>query len=190
MKKTILVLTALCMMLSFSSCKDSETTILPPMLGYWKCQSIGGTVAGVNFNAIPPEYVKYFSISYAGVGTSGKFARIGADTGNLSELATLLKDNTSLFDVWKNFLTTGDYTYNSSDRTITHISDAESKTYRYAISGKTLVLTEVLVEAPSGVNSVLDIINSLLNTNINTTAGIVYTYEKMSIEDFKGLLGN
>ena len=188
MKKVILLFATLfAVSLVFTSCSDkSENTVVPPMFGYWKCTGIGGNIAGVSINAIPEAYVKYFSIGYAGIGTAGTYVRIGADTDNLSELTSLA--TSASLDIWKKFLVTGTYTYDLSAGTITHTSDGESKTYRYVVNGNSLKLTEVMVEAPGTVNNVLGILNSLLGTEIGTTAGVEYSYEKMTLADFNNLL--
>ncbi|MDL2296516.1 hypothetical protein LJC68_01195 [Bacteroidales bacterium OttesenSCG-928-B11] len=179
-RKTLLsILIAFIVLTTFSSCKEE----VPPMLGYWKCTGIGANVLGTSTSTIGEDMLKYFSISYAGVGTSGVYARVGADDLNaVASLAT-----STGISAWKEFLTTGKYTYDATAGTITHTSKGESKTYKYSISnnGKTLKLVEANdnVGSSSALNSALDILNNLLGTDANTTVGVEYTYEKLSGED-------
>lgn len=191
-KMTLLTIAAIVIASTvFTSCKEKETEVLPPMLGYWKCTGIGGNVFGASTPSIGKDYLKYFSISYAGVGTSGYYARVGVD--DIQEIASITKLDLS---IWKNFLSAGSYSYDASAGTITHIStsDKESKTYSYTISnnGNTLKLVERTINVPSSttVNNALDVLNSLLGTDnsINTSIGVEYTYEKMSKEDFNSLI--
>ena len=184
-KRTLLAVTvAFALSFTFNSCKDKETTILPPMLGYWKCTGVGGNVFGASTTPMGEDYLKYFSISYAGMGTSGYFARVGVS--DISELATISKIDLS---IWKNFLSAGSYTYDANAGTVTHVSssDGESKTYSYVLSndGNTLKLIEHNINVPSSstVNNALEILNILLNTNATTSVGVEYTYEKMSGQD-------
>ena len=185
MKKTVLLLAVLLAVSSiFTSCKDNE--VLPPMLGYWKCTGIGANVLGASTQPMGEEFLKYFSISYFGVGTSGYYVRVGAD--NLSAVTSLISSTGT--ESWKDFLTTGQYSYDTSAGTITHTSKGESKTYYYTVSGNSMKLTEKTIDtSSSAANSVLDILNSLLGTSASTTVGVVYHYEKVSgVDAFNNLL--
>jgi hypothetical protein len=168
----------------FTSCKDDE--VIPPMLGYWKCTGIGANVLGTSTSTIGEDVLKYFSVGYAGVGTSGGYVRVGVD--DVTSLTSLGSGISA--DTWKKFLSAGTYTYDASAGTITHTSSGESKTYNYAVNGNTLKLTEqtINVSSSSTVNSALDILNSLLGTSATTSVGVEYTYEKLSEEDFKSLI--
>lgn len=186
MKKRILLTIAAIAVVStiFTSCKEKEE-VLPPMLGYWKCTGIGANVLGTSTGTIGEDVLKYFSIGYAGVGTSGGYVRVGVD--DVTELTSLGSGINA--DTWRKFLSAGTYTYDASARTITHTSSGENKTYNYAVNGNTLKLTEQTVNASSStVNNALDILNSLLGTNATTSVGVEYTYEKLSEKDFQSLI--
>lgn len=183
-KIVLLTIVTVFIALSFTSCKDEE--VLPPMLGYWKCTGIGANVLGTSTGTIGEDVLKYFSIGYAGVKTSGGYVRVGVD--DVTELTSLGSGIST--DTWKKFLSAGTYTYDASAGTITHTSSGESKTYNYAVNGNTLKLTEQTINVSSSttVNSALDILNSLLGTNATTSVGVEYTYEKLSEGDFKSLV--
>ncbi len=185
MKKIILsaIATAL-IVISFTSCKDKgEEEILPPMLGYWKCTGIGGSVLGASTTSIGEDYLKYFSVSYAGIGTSGYYARVGIS--DIEDLATITNIDKN---TWKSFLSAGSYTYDATAGTITHsATNGESRTYNYTVmnDGKTLKLVEQKfnLSSSSTVNNALDILNSFLGTSATTSVGVEYTYEKLSGEE-------
>ena len=183
-KRTLLtIVTVLVVSAFFTSCKEDE--VIPPMLGYWKCTGIGANVLGTSTGAIGEDVLKYFSIGYAGVGTSGGYVRVGVD--DVTELTSLGSGISA--DTWKKFLSAGTYKYDASAGTITHTSSGESKTYKYSVNGSTLKLTEQNIDVSSStVNSALDILNSLLGTTATTSVGVEYTYEKMSENDFKSLV--
>lgn len=184
MKKIVLLtIVTVFIALSFTSCKDEE--VLPPMLGYWKCTGIGANVLGASTSTIGEDVLKYFSVGYAGVGTSGGYVRVGVD--DLSDLTSLGSGISA--DTWRKFLSAGTYTYDANAGTITHTSSGDSKTYNYTVNGNTLKLTEQTVNVSSStVNSALDILNSLLGTDATTSVGVEYTYEKLNEEDFKSLV--
>lgn len=168
---TVLATIALSTVLFFTSCSDDEEPFA--LLGYWQCNGIGANVLGNNTNTFGEEYLKYFSIGFAGTNSTGVFYRVGAD--NLSDLSSVLTE-TNLSSL-KKLLSAG--TYSCSDGFITLTSGGESTVYGYSVNGKSLKLVDAM-ESPSGVNNILDILNDLFNIDVDPTVGVEYSYEKLS----------
>ena len=184
MKKGMLLTIAAVFTVSFmfNSCSKEEVQLL----GYWKCTGIGANVLGNSTGSIGEDYLKYFSVGYAGTST-GKYVRVGVD-----DFSSLASTGIST-DIWKEFLSTGSYACDVSSGTITHTSsNGEARTYSYTVTnnGKTLKLVEQKLSlSSSGVNSALNILNSFLGTNAQASAGVEYTYEKLnSLEAFNSLI--
>ena len=205
MRKIKLALAALLMAimgLSITSCSDSDKENFA-LLGAWKCNNISGNVGGVDLSQFGistsnsssvSKYTKLFTIYFIG-GTSGTYIRIG-DTETFGDAASNLSsaltqtsgDKEKLGSSLAKFLKRGTYTANGNTLTLTS-SDGETEEYTYSISGNTLTLTENnTVTDNSTVKSATNILNAIIKVadpdtdkSITNTAGISYTYEKMSL---------
>lgn len=185
MKKLVLSLAVfIAVSVSFTSCSDDNPVqIVPPMFGMWECIEIragGGGVVSLP-TPINPELLRFFSVNYVGAGNTGFFARIGADAGDLTALlanAGAEQDQA----IWRNFLTTGAFTFvgNATSGEIIHTANGVATRYFYTMPDRdTLILREVIAVAGGpAVGGVLDMINIIFGTQVNNAAYIEYVYRR------------
>lgn len=98
MKKIITIILATAFSLAlFTGCtEDAKDQIYPPMTGYWKCTSIGGTAFGVTSPSIENKYLSLFSIGYVGLAGSGYYTRTGTESlSSTAGAVTALTSSTS-----------------------------------------------------------------------------------------------
>lgn len=186
---------------SFTACsEETKNEIIPPMTGYWRCTSIGGSVFGVNTPAIENKYLNLFSIGYVGLVGTGYYTRTGStDLASTASAVTTITSPLNSSSDWSSFMTSGGFTYDATAKTVTHnLKNGETETFIYEISadGNELKLTtqtaspiggKSLTSAVGALNSILTFMNS---STINTNTGIVYTYQKSTIAEIAGLLNN
>ncbi len=179
----------------FTACEEEE--LLAPMNGYWKCTGINGTAAGFNTSSIESKYLNLFSVGYVGIGSAGYFTRTGAEdlSSAAGAIAVVTGGSTGGAAAWENFFTSGTYTYNTTEKTVTHnLENGETESFSYKISadGNTLTLTKETETAVSGtINSVVSVLNAILGSNtVNTSVGIVYTYQKSSVAEIIAAINN
>lgn len=198
MKKILLGMLALATLsLSFASCSDSEgnPSDLTPVASGYKCTNIQCT--GFNVNKDNSQYVQLFSIYFVGLGTTGKYFRVGSDVGDVAKAASgaaAIYSGNSNATAWSEFLSNG--TYMVSGKTLTLTSDKGTETYTItdgSLGGDVLALTAETKTGNSTVDNTISTISGLLSTiglsssaaaNLTTTT---FTYTKISLTDLLAL---
>jgi hypothetical protein len=188
MKKLILSLAILfAATTTFTSCKE-DTPLLSPLNGYWQCVGITGNAGGlIETPAFGADFLRFFSISYAGLGNVGTYARIGADSSTLGELQGIFGADNFDASVWTNLLSAGTFTTSGTSTTGTVIhtpaiggGTAISYGYRIENDERRLVIIEVIASAGANANAALNLVNLIFGTNVNANVTIEYHYERVN----------